>query len=41
MNAGAALGGGDVLLFLHADARLPDDLEWLILGGMRETGRRG
>ena len=40
MNAGAALAGGDVLLFLHADARLPDDAERLILDGLRETGRR-
>jgi len=40
MNAGAAHAGGDVLLFLHADARLPDDAERLILDGLRETGRR-
>ena len=40
MNAGAALAGGDVLLFLHADARLPGEAEWLILEGLRETGRR-
>ncbi len=40
MNAGAALAGGDVLLFLHADARLPDDAERLILDGLRETGGR-
>lgn len=25
MNAGAALASGDVLIFLHADTRLPDD----------------
>jgi len=40
MNAGAALGGGDVLLFLHADARLPDDAARLILDGLRNTGCR-
>ncbi len=40
MNAGAALAGGDVLLFLHADARLPDDAERLILDGLRGSGRR-
>jgi rSAM/selenodomain-associated transferase 2 len=40
MNAGAALAGGDVLLFLHADARLPDDAERFILDGLRETGGR-
>src|SRR5258708_16049477 len=38
MNAGAARAGGDVLLFLHADARLPRDAERLILDGLRETG---
>jgi rSAM/selenodomain-associated transferase 2 len=30
MNAGAALGGGDVLLFLHADTALPDGADLLI-----------
>src|SRR5215470_4955239 len=25
MNAGAAVASGDVLIFLHADTRLPDD----------------
>lgn len=30
MNAGAADATGDVLLFLHADTRLPDDVEQVI-----------
>jgi rSAM/selenodomain-associated transferase 2 len=30
MNAGASLGGGDVLLFLHADTALPDGAPRLI-----------
>ncbi len=25
MNTGAAIASGDVLIFLHADTRLPDD----------------
>ncbi|HKQ25223.1 MAG TPA: TIGR04283 family arsenosugar biosynthesis glycosyltransferase [Burkholderiales bacterium] len=40
MNAGAAHASGDVLLFLHADTRLPDDGVRLILDGLHETGRR-
>ena len=30
MNAGAALGSGDALLFLHADTTLPDNADCLI-----------
>ena len=30
MNAGAALGTGDTLLFLHADTALPEDADRLI-----------
>jgi rSAM/selenodomain-associated transferase 2 len=30
MNAGAALGAGDALLFLHADTTLPEDTDRLI-----------
>jgi len=30
MNAGAAMATGDVLLFLHADTRLPDDWAGLV-----------
>jgi rSAM/selenodomain-associated transferase 2 len=40
MNAGAAHARSDVLLFLHADARLPDDAERFIRDGLRETGLR-
>jgi rSAM/selenodomain-associated transferase 2 len=40
MNAGAAVAGGDVLLFLHADTCLPDQAERLILQGLAETERR-
>jgi rSAM/selenodomain-associated transferase 2 len=39
MNAGAAAARGDVLLFLHADTRLPADAERLILDGLARRGR--
>lgn len=39
MNAGASAAQGEVLLFLHADCRLPDRAKDLILDGLRETGR--
>jgi rSAM/selenodomain-associated transferase 2 len=38
-NAGAAAATGDVLLFLHADTRLPVDADRLVLDGLRRTGR--
>jgi len=38
MNAGAAASCGDVLLFLHADTRLPPDADALISGGLARTG---
>jgi rSAM/selenodomain-associated transferase 2 len=38
MNAGAAASHGDVLLFLHADTRLPPDADALISGGLARTG---
>jgi rSAM/selenodomain-associated transferase 2 len=39
MNAGAALARGDVLLFLHADTRLPQSADALILDGLAASGR--
>src|SRR6266481_3355321 len=38
MNAGAAASRGDVLLFLHADTRLPPDADALIRDGFARTG---
>jgi rSAM/selenodomain-associated transferase 2 len=38
MNAGAAAAGGDVLLFLHADTRLPRDADALIRDGLVRSG---
>jgi rSAM/selenodomain-associated transferase 2 len=34
MNAGTAAASGDALLFLHADTRLPDNADRLILDGL-------
>jgi rSAM/selenodomain-associated transferase 2 len=39
MNAGAACARGSVLLFLHADTRLPGDADRLILDGLARSGR--
>jgi rSAM/selenodomain-associated transferase 2 len=39
MNAGAARAAGEVLLFLHADTRLPHDADRLVLDGLRTSGR--
>src|ERR1700737_1887967 len=39
MNAGAARASGDVLLFLHADTRLPDDADHVVLNGLQRSGR--
>src|SRR5215470_2450066 len=33
MNAGVAKASGDVLLFLHADTRLPHDADHVLLNG--------
>ena len=38
-NAGAAAARGEVLLFLHADTRLPADADALVRDGLRRTGR--
>ncbi|HEX2206023.1 MAG TPA: TIGR04283 family arsenosugar biosynthesis glycosyltransferase [Longimicrobium sp.] len=38
-NAGADAADGDVLLFLHADTRLPEGADELVLGRLEETGR--
>jgi len=37
MNAGSKPALGDVLLFLHADTRLPPDADRLILGGLAQS----
>src|SRR5438876_9142222 len=39
MNAGAAIARGEVLLFLHADTRLPEDADARILEGLVASGR--
>ncbi len=41
MNAGAAATRADVLVFLHADTRLPDDADRMVLDGLgaRHWGR--
>lgn len=39
MNAGASRAGGDTLLFLHADTRLPEDADRLVLDGLAASGR--
>lgn len=39
MNAGAAAATGDVLLFVHADTRLPDHADALIADGLKRSKR--
>jgi rSAM/selenodomain-associated transferase 2 len=39
MNASAAAALGDVLLFLHADTRLPPDADRLVRDGLAQSGR--
>jgi rSAM/selenodomain-associated transferase 2 len=38
MNAGAAAAHGDLLLFLHADTKLPEDADRLVLDGIARSG---
>jgi rSAM/selenodomain-associated transferase 2 len=40
MNAGAVAATGDVLLFLHADTRLPAEADRLVLDGLARSGRQ-
>jgi len=39
MNAGAAKATGDVLLFLHADTRLPPAADHVVLDGLAQSDR--
>jgi rSAM/selenodomain-associated transferase 2 len=39
MNAGAALARGNILLFLHADTKLPDNADTLVREGLARSGR--
>lgn len=39
MNAGAAAAHGEVLLFLHADTRLPANADRLVADGLARSGR--
>lgn len=39
MNAGAARARGEILLFLHADVRLPEGADGLIIDGLQRTRR--
>jgi len=39
MNAGAAAARGNILLFLHADTRLPDDADRMVIDGLACSSR--
>jgi rSAM/selenodomain-associated transferase 2 len=39
MNAGAAAARGDVFLFLHADTRLPENFDTLVISGITASKR--
>ncbi|HEX4555746.1 MAG TPA: TIGR04283 family arsenosugar biosynthesis glycosyltransferase [Xanthobacteraceae bacterium] len=39
MNAGASAAHGEILLFLHADTRLPEGADRLIVDGLERSGR--
>jgi rSAM/selenodomain-associated transferase 2 len=38
MNTGAAVASGDILLFLHADTKLPPDFDRLIRAALQQPG---
>jgi len=40
MNAGASKASGDILLFLHADTRLPEEADKLIRAGLANGAQR-
>ena len=40
MNAGARDAVGDILLFLHADTRLPEGASKLIIDGLADSGKK-
>jgi rSAM/selenodomain-associated transferase 2 len=39
MNAGAAKAAGNILMFLHADTRLPADADIAVVNGLERSGR--
>jgi len=39
MNAGAATAGGEILCFLHADTRLPENADGLMIDGLARSRR--
>lgn len=39
MNAGACATQGEIVLFLHADTRLPESADRLIIDGLAESGK--
>ena len=39
MNAGAAVAQGEILCFLHADTRLPENADGLMIGGLSRSRR--
>src|SRR5262249_11720047 len=39
MNAGAAIACGEILMFLHADTRLPVDGDTVVIEALQEPGR--